>query len=90
MPDELTQKPDTYPARFPLKVIGRAEDDLIDHVKAILDQYACSWEPQSLRTNPSKDQRYTAITVMVTVTDKSQMENLYIALKAIPEVLMCL
>ncbi len=90
MNDDVTQQLDSYPARFPLKVIGRAQDDFVEHVKAVLDKYANAWEPQSLRTNPSSDKRYIALTVMTTVADKAQAESLYAALKAVPEVLMCL
>jgi putative lipoic acid-binding regulatory protein len=90
MNNGVTQKPDTYPARFPLKVIGRAGDNFVEHVKAVLDHHTSAWDPQTLRTNPSKDQRYIAVTAMVTVDEKAQIERLYVALKAIPEVVMCL
>lgn len=90
MNQKVTQHPDTYPASFPLKVIGRKEDDLVAHVKAVLDRHTSAWDPHTLRTNPSKDHRYIAVTVTVTVDEKAQAERLYAALKAIPEVVMCL
>lgn len=91
MNDDVTQTPDSFPARFPLKVIGRTQDEVfIEHVKALLDSRATSWEPGSLRTNPSKDNNYLALTVMVVVDNKQQMQDLYQAIKAIPDVLMCL
>ncbi|NLJ93572.1 MAG: YbeD family protein [Aeromonadales bacterium] len=72
--DELLE----FPCEFPFKVLGLADEQLPDMVVAVLQEHAPGDYVPTVR--PSSKGTYHAVSVLVTVHSKEQIETLYTAL----------
>ncbi len=94
MADETTDNnKDTlfeFPCDFPIKIIGRMEDDIGQTSFDILYQHFPNLDKENITTRPSKDSTYLAITATLYVESKSQIDNFYRELSAHPKIMMVL
>jgi len=86
--------PDTsvlkFPCVFPIKILGLANAAFETAALAIVRQYVDDLREDAIRTRLSKDGKYMAITVVINAVSREQLDNIYLALTAAPEVLMAL
>ena len=77
-----------FPCLFPFKVLGVADDALVEQVVAVLQQHAPG--DYSPTTRPSAKGNYVSVTVTVTATSKDHLETMYVALGKLELVRMVL
>lgn len=79
-----------FPCQFPIKVMGRSnlEFDLL--VIDIVRRHAPDIHEQAVKTRPSKDGNYLAVTVTIQASSKQQLDAIYQDLTDHPQVLMTL
>ncbi len=89
----MTAKDDSlleFPCRFPIKAMGRARDDLVSTVAALIRNHAPDVEERDIRTQRSRQGNYMSITVTITATSREQLDNIYLALNGHEAILMTL
>lgn len=79
-----------FPCDFPIKIIGAANSEFELAALAIVRRYAPDLKEDAIRTRPSKDGKFLALTVSVNATSKEQLDNIYKELTANELVLMAL
>lgn len=77
-----------FPARFPLKVMGRDEDDFETLVVEIVNRHVEG--ELDVKTRPSRDGNFIAVTVTFEAHSKDQLDALYRELTGHDRVLMAL
>ncbi len=80
-----------YPCDFPIKAMGRAEvcDDFEALVVSLVRKHADFGEG-AVKSRPSKNGNFIAVTVTVHATSRQQLDNIYLELTGSDEVLMAL
>lgn len=76
-----------FPCDFPLKIFGLGSDEFEEGVLSIIHKHAPHCVSQS---RPSKNGKYLALSVTVTVSSKEQLDAIYQDLSASPLVVMVL
>ena len=79
-----------FPCQFPIKVMGRAHDDFESLVATLVRQHAPDLGEAAIRSRPSKEGKFIAVTVTVTATSREQLDAIYTELTACEHVLMAL
>ena len=79
-----------FPTSFPLKVIGKNEDGFEELVVAIVLRHVPDLSKTAVRSRPSKDANYLAVTVTIQAQTKDQLDNIYRDLSAEGRVLFAL
>lgn len=87
MRDETLLK---FPCDFPLKVMGRNNDDFRSIVIGIVEKHAGNIELNRIEERPSRDGTYLGITITVTATSKAQLDAIYMELTSCERVLVSL
>ena len=87
MRDETLLK---FPCDFPLKVMGRNNDDFRSIVIGIVEKHAGKIDMQRIEERPSRDGTYLGITITVTATSKAQLDAIYMELTSCERVLVSL
>lgn len=87
MHDETLLK---FPCDFPLKVMGRNNDDFRSIVIGIVEKHAGNIELNRIEERPSRDGTYLGITITVTATSKAQLDAIYMELTSCERVLVSL
>ena len=77
-----------FPARYPLKVMGRGEEDFEALVLEIVNRHVPG--DLDVRTRPSRDGNFLAVTVVFEAQSKAQLDALYMELTDHERVLMAL
>ena len=80
----------TFPCVFPLKVMGRREDDFAQVVSEIAQRHAPDFHPRTLEMRTSKNGRYLSLTVTINAKSREQLDGLYSELSKHPMVMMVL
>jgi putative lipoic acid-binding regulatory protein len=81
----------TFPCDFPIKIFGAATAHFEKTILEIIQQQiAEGMEEDAVSRRPSKDGKYLALTVIVHVESQQQLDKIYHALTACPDVLMAL
>lgn len=80
----------TFPSDFPIKVMGRHDSELRALTQAIVERHAGLLEESRVRTRTSADGNFLALTYMVHVTSRTQLDAIYRELTACKAVLMAL
>ena len=80
----------TFPCEFPIKIMGRNSDILETEVIRIVRKHAPDLSPDAVTSRRSGKGNYLAVTVIVNVTSKAQLDNIYLELNAHESVLMTL
>lgn len=79
-----------YPCDFVLKVFGHVNDEFESTVLTMLRQHVADLRADAIRSRPSKDGKYLALSITLTVTSKEQLDNIYKDLSSNPQVIMAL
>jgi len=79
-----------FPCDFPIKAMGLTCDELEIAVLEIVNRHVEDLKEGALTMKPSKNGKYTAITVTVTAHSKQQLDNIYIELTACEHVSIAL
>lgn len=75
-----------FPCRHDIKVFGLSHHPLTDVVSAVVKAQALSFDPASIRSKSSSGGKYLCVTIGVEFQTKEQVDALYQALHACPEV----
>ncbi|MDN5843058.1 MAG: DUF493 family protein [Alcaligenaceae bacterium] len=70
----------TYPCDFPIKVMGRAHEDLIGTLVEVVRGFDPGFDPASVQARPSSRGTYVGLTFTVHVDSREQLDALYRAL----------
>lgn len=85
-----SDSPLQFPCEFPIKVFGNTSDEFEIEVLTIIRKHVPDLSENALRTRPSKDGKYLALTIKITAQSKAQLDDIYRELSANPHVLMAL
>ncbi|MDQ6988707.1 MAG: DUF493 domain-containing protein, partial [Mariprofundaceae bacterium] len=80
----------TFPCSFPFKVMGLNNPTFEQDMLHIVQQHIPQQQPHPCRSKPSKNGKYTALTITFTAQSKSQLDALYQEVYAHPDVKMVL
>ena len=90
----MTEEPrDTlleFPCDFPIKAFGESSEDFPQKVLTIIQRHANSVTSESIQCRKSQGGKYDAVTITITATSKSQLDDIYQDLTASPDVIMAL
>mgnify|MGYP001767742058 FL=1 len=73
-----------FPCAFPLKIMGKAEDEFAQVVLAIVTRHAPDFDGASMEMRTSSGGNYLGLTCTVVATSKPQLDALYMDLTAHP------
>jgi len=79
-----------FPCDFPIKIIGKRQDDYAQAVLAVVMAHAPDYDPATLEMRPSAKGTYLSLTCTVRATSREQLDALYRALSSHPLVKMVL
>ncbi len=79
-----------FPVDFPLKVIGKDEDDFEEFVLTIVRKHFANLTESAVSSRTSKDGKYLAVTVKLIAESKEQLDALYLDLSKQDRILMAL
>lgn len=79
-----------FPCDFPLKVMGRHNDDFRSIALGIVHKHVAQADVVSIEERPSKDSKYLGITYNIRASSKAQMDALYLELTSCEKVLIVL
>ena len=79
-----------FPCDFPIKVMGKTSVEFEALVVTTIRPFVPDLGEGAVRTRPSKDGNYIAITVTITARSQNQLDDIYRALTALEETLMVL
>lgn len=79
-----------FPCQFPIKAMGRSEDDFEALVVTLVRKHAPDLTEAAIKTRDSQGGKYLSVTVTVTATSRDQLDNIYRELTACEQVLMAL
>jgi putative lipoic acid-binding regulatory protein len=89
----MVTEPDTlfdFPCRFPVKAMGRDENDFEATVVGIVRRHAPDLGEGAVTTQPSRGGRFVSVTVTITATSRDQLDAIYRDLTEHDQVLMAL
>lgn len=84
------ETPFEFPCEFPLKVMGRHDDEFENHVRGIIARHVDEGEILESRSRPSNNGNFLSVTVIIQAQSKQQLDKLYVELNASDAVLMTL
>jgi len=79
-----------FPCEFPIKAMGLACEELEIAVIEIINRHVEDLPEGALRMKPSKNGKYTAITITITAHSKDQLDAIYMDLTACEHVSIAL
>ncbi|OGT30934.1 MAG: transcriptional regulator [Gammaproteobacteria bacterium RIFCSPHIGHO2_12_FULL_35_23] len=79
-----------FPCEFPIKVIGNNSETFEIEVLTIIKQYVRNLRENAIRTKPSKNSKYLAITITINAQSQQQLDTIYQALNQCPLVQIAL
>ena len=80
----------TFPCNFPIKAMGKAEDDFDHLVIQIIRKHAPDLPEDAVKARLSNGGNFVSVTVTVWAESKAQLDNIYMDLTANERVLMAL
>lgn len=79
-----------FPCQFPIKIMGKADIEFDLLVLEIIQQHTTAPEKTVLKSRPSKNGKYLAVTVHIEATSKEQLDRIYQQLSSHPLILVAL
>lgn len=73
-----------FPCDFPLKIMGRADDQLAQVVLEIVTRHAPGFDGATMEMRASSGGNYVSLTCTVVATSKPQLDALYTELTSHP------
>jgi putative lipoic acid-binding regulatory protein len=75
-----------YPSAFPIKVMGPHAEGFVEAIVLVAQQFDPAFDVSTVETRPSKGGNYLGITITITATSRSQLDELYRTLTTHPMV----
>lgn len=75
MADE--ESPLTFPCSFPLKIVGKCEDDFAQTIAAIVVVHAPDFDIATIELRPSRNGNYLSLTCTINAVSRDQLDALY-------------
>lgn len=75
-----------YPCHFPIKVMGAHVEGFAEAIVHVVRQFDAGFDSATLERRPSKGGNYLGLTLMVWVTSREQLDELYRTLTSHPMV----
>ena len=75
-----------FPCDFPLKIMGKAHDELAQVVLTIVTKHAPDFDGATMEMRASSGGNYLSLTCTVRATSREQLDTLYRALTSHPQV----
>ncbi|MCB1936354.1 MAG: DUF493 family protein [Nitrosomonas sp.] len=75
-----------YPCDFPIKIMGKAEQDFTQTAVSIVKHHAPDFDETTIEVRESKGGNYLSITCTIRATSRDQLDALYSALTGHPMV----
>ncbi len=66
-----------YPCDFPIKIMGKAEQDFTQVVLEIIKHHAPDFDESTMKVLTSKGGNYLSITCTIRATSRTQLDALY-------------
>ena len=79
-----------FPCDFPIKAMGRAEDDFDALVVSLIRKHSPDLLEGAINSRASKGGQYLSVTVTIRAESQQQLDNIYMDLTAEKRVLMAL
>lgn len=73
-----------FPCAFPLKIMGRADEQLAQAVLEVILAHAPDFDGATMEMRASSGGKYVSLTCTVNATSKAQLDDLYRALTSHP------
>jgi hypothetical protein len=80
----------TFPAAFPIKVMGLTQEGFAQAILAVVQRHAQDFEPSTMEMRASSAGKYLSLTCTINAVSRDQLDNLYRDLTAHPMVVMVL
>ncbi|MDF1481190.1 YbeD family protein [Extensimonas sp. H3M7-6] len=74
----------TYPAPFPIKVMGAKSEAFVAAVTELAQRFDPSFDSSRVALRDSRTGKYLGITLTITATSRTQLDDLYRALTSHP------
>ena len=71
-----------FPCSFPIKAMGRTADGIEAIMVEIIERHAPETGPDSVRSRPSRNGNWIAVTVVIEASSKAQLDAIYQELSA--------
>jgi len=84
------ESPISFPCEFPIKVMGTNTGSFETDIVMIANQHIPDLGEGAVRCRPSRGSRYLSVTLTFTAHSREQLDNLYLAFNAHPDVKMVL
>lgn len=79
-----------FPCAFPIKAMGRNEDDFESLVTTLIFRHAAPVPGEAVKVNESGEGNFVSVTVTVEATSRDQLDRIYQDLTDCERVLMAL
>ena len=79
-----------FPCEFPIKAMGRADDNFDAVVVGIIRKHAPDFLDSTVKSRLSKGGNYVSVTVTINARSREQLDNIYLDLTANELVLVAL
>ncbi len=88
----MTEQPSLieYPCDFPIKIMGKTQQDFTQTVLAIVKHHAPDFDTATMSVRTSKNGTYLSITCTIRATSRPQLDALYQALSDHPMIAVVL
>lgn len=74
----------TFPCAFPLKIVGKREDDFAQTIATIVVTHAPDFDIATMELRPSRNGNYLSLTCIVNAVSREQLDTLYREISAHP------
>ena len=71
-----------FPCDYPIKILGEADTLFHEHVLSVMDTYASGFDRSKVSVRDSSKGRWQSMTVVITATGKTQLAQIFDALKS--------
>jgi len=79
-----------FPCRFPVKAMGRQNDEFESIVLEIIERHASIWPDEPIQAKPSGAGNFVSITAVIEAESQAQLDAIYQDLTDCEQVLMAL
>ena len=69
-----------FPCDFPIKIMGDTRDDFTEKMVEVIQQHLPDFKPNNIEMRASSGGKYISITATVYVTNKPQLDAIYMSL----------
>ena len=79
-----------FPCEFPIKAMGRSDDDIKNAVLQIVSSHIKGFEEKYLKITASSNDRYISVTENIIAQNQEQLDAIYQDLSQHPKILYAL